>query len=308
MKILDREFIGPLKLEYKELPRSSCAYIIAHTYKGNIKPIYIGFAKDLRMRVHAFLTPNANRVVIPKEVIEDDSLELFYSIFEPEDYSKGQDFEKELIEFFQPTYNSKSLHKNKDFQKAFRVNLSEKKAEKVRDFSSVVAGIASSLALFAAVSLSSGLFFDKKDDSTTKPGFTDTKKILADYQKAIVKLEKSEKDVAAIKSELNSLNSKPVSASWSIESNRINQRVLLVESKLSALDAALTVDPAKSLAIPLLRKDLDNTQSAFKIELTQTKAEVDRVYDQNKWFIGLMITVAIAVLSMAVNNFFSKKS
>lgn len=132
--------------------------------------------------------------------------------------------------------------------------------------------------------------------------------IKINYTKTARELKDSQKDIELIKSEIKILSTKPLNTNWSLESDKLKQRVSSIEARLAALEVALTVDPAKSLAIPLLRKDLDNTQAAFKIELAQSKSEVDRVYDQNKWFISMMVTVAVAVLGMAVNNFFAKKS
>jgi hypothetical protein len=59
--------------------------------------------------------------------------------------------------------------------------------------------------------------------------------------------------------------------------------------------------------VAILRKDLDNAQAVFKSEINQSRAEVNRLYSQNNWFIGLMITIAVSVLGMAISNSMNRK-
>jgi hypothetical protein len=300
MKILGREFTGPLKVEYQTLPKSAGIYIITRVYGTKIKPIYIGFTKDIKHRIHAHLIQGP----IPKKNFEDPELKLFYLTLDDENNFDGELFERELIQKFEPTFNTQVFQSNNAHWSSL---LDDSKVEKARKFSSIVAAVASLSAIAATLSFSTNLLFDRKDEKPNSDSLANTSLII-NYPKILKRVDDSKKEIESIKSEIKSLSSKPTNANWSIESNQINHRISLIESKLAALEAALTVDPAKSLAIPLLRKDLDNTQNAFKIELAQSKAEVDRIYDQNKWFIGMMVTVAVAVLGMAINNFFAKKS
>lgn len=49
--------------------------------------------------------------------------------------------------------------------------------------------------------------------------------------------------------------------------------------------------------------------SSFRLLKQQEFARIgiDRMYDQNKWFIGLIFTIALSVLGMSASNFFNKK-
>ena len=58
----------------------------------------------------------------------------------------------------------------------------------------------------------------------------------------------------------------------------------------------------KSLALPLLQRDLQNARETFRNDVKDIKAEVDRIYDFNKWFMALMFTVALGVFGLALNN------
>jgi hypothetical protein len=71
---------------------------------------------------------------------------------------------------------------------------------------------------------------------------------------------------------------------------------------MKALDDAIGQSPDKALAVPLLQRDVDNMRESNREELVSTQAEIDRVYDQNKWFIGLMFTMAVGLVTLAVSN------
>lgn len=78
--------------------------------------------------------------------------------------------------------------------------------------------------------------------------------------------------------------------------------VTSLQAEMKALDDAIGQSPDKALAVPLLQRDVDNMRESNREELVSTQAEIDRVYDQNKWFIGLMFTMAVGLVTLAVSN------
>jgi uncharacterized coiled-coil protein SlyX len=76
--------------------------------------------------------------------------------------------------------------------------------------------------------------------------------------------------------------------------------------RLTAMEAAVLSDPAKALSLPLLRRDLDNLKDSAKENLVAVRDEMGRLYDLSKWFIGLMITMAIGVLTLALQGFLTR--
>jgi hypothetical protein len=53
----------------------------------------------------------------------------------------------------------------------------------------------------------------------------------------------------------------------------------------------------------MLRKDLDNERENSKISIADANRQIERIYDQNKWFLGLMFMMAIGLIGLAVSNF-----
>lgn len=83
---------------------------------------------------------------------------------------------------------------------------------------------------------------------------------------------------------------------------KLTAEVNTLQSQMKELDDAIGLYPAKALAVPLLQKDVDDFKDTYRRDIETTQGEINRVYDQNKWFIGLMFTLALGVVSLAVTN------
>jgi hypothetical protein len=75
-----------------------------------------------------------------------------------------------------------------------------------------------------------------------------------------------------------------------------------MDQRVSRIESAVGSDPAKALELPLLRKDLELLRERQDLEVTALRQELGRMYELNKWFIGLMCTMAIGVITLAVSN------
>jgi hypothetical protein len=73
--------------------------------------------------------------------------------------------------------------------------------------------------------------------------------------------------------------------------------------RMETLENALLENPTRALSLPLLRKDLHNLEEDHQRDLDASAKAIDRIYDQNKWFIGLMFTMAVGLIGLAVSNF-----
>lgn len=82
----------------------------------------------------------------------------------------------------------------------------------------------------------------------------------------------------------------------------VQDSVKNIDRRLTALEVALNTDPSKSLAVPLLRRDLDGLQDRYRSDLSSLKDEVARIYTLTQWFIGLMFTIALGVFALALGN------
>ncbi len=83
----------------------------------------------------------------------------------------------------------------------------------------------------------------------------------------------------------------------------IHSDVKTLDSRIQILEEGLLENPEKALAIPLLRKDIQNIKRSYNENITAMNKNIDRIYDQNKWFIGLMVSIAIGFIGLVVSNF-----
>lgn len=183
----------------------------------------------------------------------------------------------------------------------------ESKKNTARTWSNIVAGMASSMAVAITAAMIFGLVFD---ESKTLNNLELTDKIYSielDKERLIKEISRLESELLTVTSSLDAISKVPDEHGWKSEASKLAISIGKLSARLEALENAITEDPAKALAVPILRKDLDNTEESLKAELLQTKSEIDRMYDQNKWFIGLMFTIALSVLGMAASSFFNRK-
>ena len=63
-------------------------------------------------------------------------------------------------------------------------------------------------------------------------------------------------------------------------------------------------NPETAMSVPMLRKDVSALRQELKSLRDDLTSEVDRIYSLGQWVIGLFVTMALAILSLAVKNLF----
>ncbi|MDJ0822429.1 MAG: hypothetical protein QNJ09_11575 [Paracoccaceae bacterium] len=86
---------------------------------------------------------------------------------------------------------------------------------------------------------------------------------------------------------------------------RLDGRIDEAIEKLRIVDTIATAiqeSPERAMSIPILRRDVDAISEEVSEDLLSIRGEIDRIYDLGKWFLGLIGTMAIGVLGLAVGN------
>lgn len=112
-------------------------------------------------------------------------------------------------------------------------------------------------------------------------------------------------EVAALRQELDSLT-QVVASNPNPDSIALRADLQSLDQRLSVIEQAVLDNPARALQLTLLSREMDNLKANYQSDLESTRQEIGRIYDLNKWFIGLMFTMAIGLLSLAVSNFIKK--
>lgn len=175
-----------------------------------------------------------------------------------------------------------------------------------KKLSSVVAGLTSTV----TIGIIASMLFSWSTDSPKALNQSELTESIVLLEKG---LEVQKTKVIQISKSLDQMNQKldlisevPESHGWKIQASDLTNQTQEIKASLQALENALTVNPEKALAVPILRKDLDNLEKSLRSELQQTRNEINRMYDLNKWFIGLMFTMAVSVLGIAISSFFNR--
>ncbi|ELI1809230.1 hypothetical protein VCSRO163_3607 [Vibrio cholerae] len=181
------------------------------------------------------------------------------------------------------------------------------KSNVVSRWGSTIAAVSSSAVIGILASMVLGLLSDSSPTMSNK----DLTLALDEIQQSQLQLRESlselKQNLIKVESGVSTLSNLPDEQVWKIEVSKLKGNTDIITAKIDALEDALTVNPAKALAVPILRKDLENVEQSLKAELRQTRAELDRMYDQNKWFIGLLFTVALSVLGIVATNWAGRK-
>ncbi len=109
-------------------------------------------------------------------------------------------------------------------------------------------------------------------------------------------------DLTRLGSELQTIQQLPSGSRPPAEVQALTVQIGGLDKRLSGIEAAVVESPDKALAVPMLRKDIENLRASYQSEISAAREEVNRLYDLNKWFIGLMITMAIGILGLALGN------
>ncbi|WP_158260182.1 type I restriction enzyme HsdR N-terminal domain-containing protein [Photobacterium sp. GB-27] len=252
--------------------------------------------------------PSAIQQVIGySKLLPDDVMAFIYCLGanDPEIYSVNTNSLEVSAIYELPTFEELKTANILPKQKKEEKNKIKKNT--ARTWSNIVAGMSSSIAIAITVAMATGIFFTK-EKTLTNSELSHKLVILENSNRQLEeKLISAKTEISQIKIGINDISALPEGHQWKAEATEIKNDLSVVASKLKALEDALTVDPSKALAVPILRKDLDNAEKSLKAELLQTRSEIDRMYDQNKWFIGLMFTIALSVLGMAASSLFNRK-
>lgn len=131
----------------------------------------------------------------------------------------------------------------------------------------------------------------------------DMEEELGQLRARVAEIEERDEELAAGLEKLSAFNQIIRGAPQMLHEAELSAQITLLQENVDSIRAALGSDLERSLSVPLLRKDLVQLEAQVRERTTAASREIDRIYDQNKWFLGLMGTMAVGLLGLAVSNF-----
>ncbi|WP_193165254.1 GIY-YIG nuclease family protein [Microbulbifer hainanensis] len=295
MELCGREFAGPVGPEDESIPSVNGVYIIAEGDNDEFVPLYIGISENIRARI----LQHVDSGIIARYIKDLSSIYIYF--WETDSSMEARLVERELIAKHKPTINQARL---KEVKRSYEA---AKRVDATRRLSTIVAGTSATIAIGIAFSMLFSVFFGGDRELSRKELSERIVLLESELERNNQAVAQARTEIKRIETELGTIARLPKDSAWASEAIQINEKIVTVDGKLSALESALTADPTKALAVPILRKDLDNAREAFKSDLAQTRSEIAQIYDLNKWFIGLMITIAVSVLGLAFSSFVGRR-
>lgn len=164
--------------------------------------------------------------------------------------------------------------------------------------------------IFSTIQITEFFNFSK---NTSLPKSKDLPELVVEQANALKQLQqqtdslfllvRKHRDQLVDSSLANSKNNKLLSNEYI----KVEKSLKDVTSRLSSLEGVLLDNPSKAIQTILIQKDLENVKSTNQAELLSLRQEIERVYDLNKWLIGLLFTMAVGILSLAISNLFKNK-
>lgn len=93
-------------------------------------------------------------------------------------------------------------------------------------------------------------------------------------------------------------------ASISIEQEKLGAQIAAMNGRLKSIESAILESPERALSIPLLRKDIAESAKRVEEYRIASRFETDRLYEQQKWMLGGIGTVLLAVIGGAITIIF----
>ena len=116
-------------------------------------------------------------------------------------------------------------------------------------------------------------------------------------------LQDLQREVIALQQQVDTLAQNNKNSIKDSEIKQLQDSINTLSQRLEAIETVILNNPAKALEITLLRQEIDNLQLSYQQDLNSTRVEIDRIYDLSKWFLGLILTMALSLVSLVVTDY-----
>ena len=113
-------------------------------------------------------------------------------------------------------------------------------------------------------------------------------------------------EIQTLREQLDSISKEAASPNSNLDVAALKAELKSLDRRLTALEQVVLDNPSKAVELTILQHDIENLKATYKADQENLHAEIARVYDQNKWFLGLIATMSLAVVSLVIGNFLRK--
>jgi len=315
VKILDKEFLGPISLEFNKLPDVSAIYVIVLKDQDDFQPLYIGIASRLshRIRTHVF------NGFISDNIESENDLSIFYWEFNSETREEAEDLELRLIKKYNPNFNKNPYGDGNKSKLNIKIE-QLKKEEEHRSKQWFRSSIIASMSLIIGISAVFTFYMEGKKEAELKSilekelsissadflkskGLAETQlnRLISDLneqQEALKTLDLSDSESFAkeVPKEIVKLNARVASIEAGI-TKLTNSRIL---EKMNVIETSINGSPEKVLSVPLLRNDLSNYKLISDKELLRLEKSIEKIDSRLSFFVTTTITLILGIFTAVI--------
>lgn len=94
-------------------------------------------------------------------------------------------------------------------------------------------------------------------------------------------------------------------ATWYAKKNIL---LMDLEERITSIEKNILEDPSKAVSIVLLKKEIDNLRTNYEKDILILSNSVNSVFNQSKWFLGIIALMAINFLVITIRIFWKPKN
>ncbi len=90
------------------------------------------------------------------------------------------------------------------------------------------------------------------------------------------------------------------------EARSLKVEITSLKTEVENLNKVILDNPEKAVSIPILKVQIENQKEKNEGDIKSIKEEIARVYDMNKWIIGLVFTMLVSIVVLNISNLYAK--
>ncbi len=147
--------------------------------------------------------------------------------------------------------------------------------------------------------------------------FVDSKQQISNLQRLFINpaqltsvsdsdIEKINDQLSALKDELVSMKVSAITVPVSVDVSRVEAKINDVASRLALLEGAISNNPERALAVPMLRKDHEALVKQFNDSVVSSKLDYDRLWGMLMLLLTSLGAAVVVLSGWALKNVLSK--
>jgi hypothetical protein len=109
-------------------------------------------------------------------------------------------------------------------------------------------------------------------------------------------------ELELLRKEVEALSNLPSADPVNIALQKFEVRLDSLSDRIKTFERIVADDSTRVLELALIGRDVNDIEERMNTSQTVVRSELDRIYAQNNWFIGIMITTLLGMIGLVATN------